>query len=1529
MSDLGVSKPYPDPPGVAKAAQLKAAGFSDAEVNSWAAGQTQKLQAAGFKPSEIADYWGNGSPANAALANHVRSNLQMYTAGDPKLTTNPVEAFAAGWDRSVTGLAINRQAPTSVTPENAGIVSKVANSVGQFAGDLPFSVAGMFGGAAVGGGGGAAAAAPTGEVAAPVTVPVGAVLGGGFGFGATPEAARQILLDAYAARDGKIKTWEDAVHVIGNSLWETTKEGVTGAVTNFVGGKAGGIALKAGASKLVAGGVNTAAATVSGVTTASALNGHMPDARDFTTAAILAVGLHTTNEAVAAFKGGNDAVNRVQHNMEDLYRKTGVPPWEAAQRANSDPVFRQELYAQDVNGEPVTPNFRNIAPGDPPPFKPEVRDTGIMEDRQAQWRGTTDMLNVTPGKEPTVPNPQQRALPAPEPTQVYAKDVPHALSLLRGLEGSAADAVSPKGAIGHYQIMPGTARQYMGADFDVKTLFDPQVNEAVATRIVSDLFKRYNGDMNAIAIAYNAGPGRAGEYLKQGPGTGLVAVPDKAIRGGYRYETINVRHDESHLPDETQRYLARARSGRGASADMPPPGGAGEGTQLKVPSYEVASAGGGGGEGGPPGPPATVGGEPPGRKGEGYEGSWSDEIMRNVGQDPKEPSVFNLDRIMSQFVSELTPFRNIDNRLVNAGEMDRAKDVGAEDMARQTYGSDGRTAHFVRFGAVDPITLTPIKDTPSIMDAVAQVRKDGGNMKEWTAYMLAKRTMDKAKQGIDTGFNPAAAEDGVTNAGAQKRYERGTKLFNDVMNSVLNYSRESGVHSQEQVDAMIRDNPSYISMRRIMGDDASFEGRGRNFATGDRLKLMEGSDREIVDPIKATLDNMRLIIAMADRNRLAGHIVGMAERGETAPELGIKMIEDSQTIKAADEDVFKPYGLPPESDPTSTYAPELAIKRGGNAKDPNSFVFIRDGKPEVWTTSDPLLAKAIRGADSPGAANIVMKTFQTFASVERAGIVVSPDFPTKVTLRHQITAFIADPLHPPPFITWLRGIGHVIGQDDEFQKTLASGGFGTALADMDRDWLAKDMDKVFEETGTWDGVANAFKHPLEFAQIISERMDAGARVGYRMMAEDKGISPTKAGAMSRKAYLDYAEKATAGIANGMAQVVPFFRPHILGLKQFGEAMGERPGSTLAYGVAAVAIPTVLLYALNHLQDQFLDEKDKWANIPQWQKDNYFITPVIGGTRFRLRYPPNTGFVMGGMLNRLLDTMVEKDAHAFEGWAWQLLREYIPPTLPTVTQAPLEVVTNHNFFTGLPLIPSSMERDTGYMQYTPATSETGKALSRALGPPGLDVANFSPIQFDQYIKGWTGGVGQDVLKALDIPFSAGRKPGELADIPFVGSFLVRNPGVNAKPVEEFFTEADKLQTQSNDFKLAMKRAEQGNASEIDYTAAKGQTYDAIAGIHQAVMAQINAINGINSNKEMSAAEKRQNIDNLLPQLIETARQGTKAIDELNAATKVTEAPAAALPTPPPAPAPSGPSAGPAKGTPPPPPAPSLQRQVPIA
>ena len=66
--------------------------------------------------------------------------------------------------------------------------------------------------------------------------------------------------------------------------------------------------------------------------------------------------------------------------------------------------------------------------------------------------------------------------------------------------GGHPQAVSPKGAGGLMQLMPGTA-----ADLKVEDLFDPEQNIASGTRYLSSLLDRFKSTELAL-WAYNAGP---------------------------------------------------------------------------------------------------------------------------------------------------------------------------------------------------------------------------------------------------------------------------------------------------------------------------------------------------------------------------------------------------------------------------------------------------------------------------------------------------------------------------------------------------------------------------------------------------------------------------------------------------------------------------------------------------------------------------------------------------------------------------------------------------------------------------------------------------------------------------------------------------------------------------------------------------------------------------------------------------------------------------------------------------------------
>jgi soluble lytic murein transglycosylase-like protein len=73
-------------------------------------------------------------------------------------------------------------------------------------------------------------------------------------------------------------------------------------------------------------------------------------------------------------------------------------------------------------------------------------------------------------------------------------------AVIRQESGGNPCAVSDKGAMGLMQLMPATA-VLMGATQP----FDIHQNVAAGTRLLADLMQRYNGDLNRVLGAYNAG----------------------------------------------------------------------------------------------------------------------------------------------------------------------------------------------------------------------------------------------------------------------------------------------------------------------------------------------------------------------------------------------------------------------------------------------------------------------------------------------------------------------------------------------------------------------------------------------------------------------------------------------------------------------------------------------------------------------------------------------------------------------------------------------------------------------------------------------------------------------------------------------------------------------------------------------------------------------------------------------------------------------------------------------------------------
>jgi len=122
-------------------------------------------------------------------------------------------------------------------------------------------------------------------------------------------------------------------------------------------------------------------------------------------------------------------------------------------------------------------------------------------------------------------------------TQAKAHGLPSSVALLPIIESHYQDnALSPKGAMGAWQMMPQTALGY-GLNPLNRTNFAPETDAALS--LLQDLHTQF-GNWNLAFAAYNAGSGRVAKALSKNPGATNI--------------------NELDLPPETKAYVAKLKA---------------------------------------------------------------------------------------------------------------------------------------------------------------------------------------------------------------------------------------------------------------------------------------------------------------------------------------------------------------------------------------------------------------------------------------------------------------------------------------------------------------------------------------------------------------------------------------------------------------------------------------------------------------------------------------------------------------------------------------------------------------------------------------------------------------------------------------------------------------------------------------------------------------------------------------------------------------------------------------------------------
>jgi hypothetical protein len=757
---------------------------------------------------------------------------------------------------------------------------------------------------------------------------------------------------------------------------------------------------------------------------------------------------------------------------------------------------------------------------------------------------------------------------------------------------------------------------------------------------------------------------------------------------------------------------------------------------------------------------------------------------------------------------------------------------------------------------------------------------------ELNAYLIARRALEYDRRGFEHPFDSKAAKETIQIL--KDKYDPIAKEIDIYNRQLLEYARDLKLIDKQAFDAMIEANKSYVPFARVL-ETVKGEKPSKYGGVSNPFKRVKG-DKElsVFDPIETIYSNTFKIVKLAERNNALIKFFDFVEKNKSSfPDIN-KKIETKQT-KIERKELEKVL-----DDPSAIN--DLAIenfkvfRKSFVKPDGSSVTVYRNGKFEVWDVGKEL-------ADSlsefnPQEIGVIIRAIGTPARLLRAGATTSPDFVFSNIGRDTVLAPVFSKSGFIPVWSSLEGgLTMLLGKTGVSKKAKKimqdwekSGGMQSTLISLDR----MVRDKGAFEMLNGQQIRNKVFNPIEILRTLSEIGENITRLGefqkaYKKAGKEglKGREQIeRAGFESRDITIDYAKMGA--YMKGINAVSAFYNARVQGYVKIYDGLTQRPGRAIAAITAGIIMPSVYFWYANR-------DNEIYQRQPQWVKDNYWVV-VVGDTPYRIPKPFDLGVVFGTGMEQFLDFYEGNDANAKNDlkrftteFVSTQLRNLNP--LPTILVPPIEQKTNYSIFRGKPLVPDYMDRQLlGPYQFNPYTTETSKLLSRTLAAMIGDHNAPSPIVIDNYIRGWTGGLGNYFMMALDkalietgIIDDPIRPTDSLTKIPGLRAFNLRDPSMQSEFITDFYDEYNKYKKykptieklkKDGDFKEAAKLAVRKKL--VDKNIAVLERYKTIIDQHNEYVRK--AFN----MKNVDPDQKQQIIDDMVFMSIKMAREALKIL-----------------------------------------------------
>ena len=646
-----------------------------------------------------------------------------------------------------------------------------------------------------------------------------------------------------------------------------------------------------------------------------------------------------------------------------------------------------------------------------------------------------------------------------------------------------------------------------------------------------------------------------------------------------------------------------------------------------------------------------------------------------------------------------------------------------------------------------------------------------------------------------------------------KKYENSNPEFRRIAEDLYDFNRsivnkwlvDSGLISSEAADIMFKNNPHYVPNKRYFSKLEKRNGGSSSkpkFGISNQGGVIKdygkgGSQRQIISPIEAMIENVDAYVKSAKRNEAMQTFVNNLRQHPD------ELRDWAEIVQPAKE----PKKFDPQRDNLDAYLSEIdedfmsTLKSTKLDKD-NIVKVMVNGEPIHVQVKDKDLLDALLSVtpeQSSWFMNLVGNMTRIFKTATTG---VNPIFIVKNLSRDLMDAYVNSQTTNNPFAfvaQFIKSSKDIVTNTKSYQQYKNLGG-GYVSEFASPNFAARAKDSIVPQTrlrkfanipkSTWRGMENLLNATESMARLSEFK---------RVAKGNDYASLQQALNQAQESSINFSRRGRLG--KDFDRVFPYFNAAIQGLDKFARNFKNNPVKTMSKAVLAVTIPQMISLALN------MKNEDYWA-LPENVRDNNLIFPGSNGQFVKVAIPREVGTLFSALPTRMAAQFYAEQPDAWDKFAEQIISAFAVPGAEgyiknlvdgdgvfssgtgfledTVLSPVMEIATNKNFINA-PIVPRSMEGLPNELQYDEKTSPLMIKLGELTGD--------SPMRLQHLTRAFTGGLGK---MALDVGTTNANTP-----LGVFGSQFAVDPALSNKYSNQFYDFKDALDQANSEGKATGK------------------------------------------------------------------------------------------------------------------------------